>query len=207
MRATLPVRLIPTASQTVGPFFPGHFAGEGDHDLTFVDDRERRAQGERIYIAGRVFEANRVPRSNALVEIWQADAGGRFDHPNDPHAARADPNFMGWGRRCTEEDGCYDFITVKPGAYRDPVTGLARAPHINLSLMGSGLMRRVVTTLFFPGEAGNSTDPVLAAIRDPPVRERLILRRAQLERAPADTTAYALDIVLQGEDETPFFAD
>lgn len=73
--------------------------------------------------------------------------------------------------------------------------------------MGSGLMRRVVTTLFFPGEAGNPTDPVLAAIRDPPVRERLILRRAQLERAPADTTAYALDIVLQGEDETPFFAD
>ena len=207
MTTTMPARLIPTAHQTVGPFFPTHFAGEGDHDLTFVDDSQHRAQGERIYIAGRVFEANRVPRRNALVEIWQADAGGRFDHPNDPEAAKADPHFMGWGRRCTEDDGYYDFITVKPGAYRDPVTGLVRAPHINLSLMGSGLMRRVVTTLFFPDEAGNATDPVLTAIPDARMRERLILRRAKLERAPADTTPYALDIVLQGEDETPFFAD
>ncbi len=114
---------------------------------------------------------------------------------------------MGWGRRWTENDGFYDFITVKPAGYPDPLTGKMRAPHINLSLMGSGLMRRLVTTLFFPDEAGNAADPVFAAVADPQAQARLILQPAQLERAPADAQAYLLDIELQGEGETPFFID
>ena len=114
---------------------------------------------------------------------------------------------MGWGRRATEDDGYYDFITVKPGSYKDPLTGTVRAPHINVSIMSSGLMRRLVTTFFFPDEPLNAGDPVFNAIPDASIRERIVLKPAKLPRAPADAVAYRLDIVLQGEEETPFFLD
>lgn len=198
---------VPTPSATVGPFFPPHYFGAGDNDLSFIDDRAKRAQGQRIYIAGRVYEANRAPRWNTILELWQADAGGCFAHPNDPRASQADPNFMGWGRRWTENDGFFDFFTVKPGSYPDPLTGRMRAPHINVSLMGSGLMRRLVTTLFFPDEPGNAADPVFAAVGDAAAQARLVLKPARPESAPAGALAYELDIVLQGEGETPFFVD
>jgi protocatechuate 3,4-dioxygenase beta subunit len=200
-------KFVPTPSATVGPFFPPHYFGDADNDLTLIDNQDQRAQGKKIYIAGRVYEAGRIPRWNTIIELWQADAGGRFAHPNDPRSAEADPHFMGWGRRWTEMDGFFDFISVKPGAYLDPLTGKARAPHINLSLMGSGLMRRLVTTLFFPDEPGNDEDPVYAAITDPEARARVTLKPARFDRAPADAHSYLLDIVLQGEDETPFFVD
>jgi protocatechuate 3,4-dioxygenase beta subunit len=200
-------KLVPTPSATVGPFFPPHYFGEGDHDLTYIDAPARRAQGRKIYIAGHVYEANRVPRWNVIMELWQADANGRFNHPNDPRAKEADPHFMGWGRRWTTDDGFYDFVTIVPGAYSDPLTGRMRAPHINLSLMGSGLMRRLTTTLFFPDQAGNEADPVYMAVTDPAARARLLLQPAKLEGAPADAAGYRLDIVLQGEDETPFFVE
>jgi protocatechuate 3,4-dioxygenase beta subunit len=202
-------RLHPTPSCTVGPFFPTHYFGAVDNDLTVAgtDPKAKRASGRKIYIGGNVFEANRVPRWNGIVEIWQPDASGHFAHPNDPAHAKADPNFMGWGRRATEDDGYYDFITVMPGAYRDPLTGAMRAPHINVSIMSSGLMRRLVTTFFFPDEALNAGDPVFNAIPDARVRERIVLKPAKLDRAPTDARSYRLDIVLQGEEETPFFLD
>ena len=200
-------RLVPTPSSTVGPFFPTHYFGATDHDLTLTGDESKRARGQKIYIGGTIYEAGRVPRWNSIVELWQPDAQGCFAHPNDPRHAQADPNFMGWGRRASEDDGYYDFISVKPGGYLDPLTGKQRAPHINLSVMGSGLMRRLVTTLFFPDEAANATDPVFCAIADPALREQLVLKPAKLERAPADAIAYRFDIVLQGEGETPFFLD
>jgi protocatechuate 3,4-dioxygenase beta subunit len=199
------VRLFPTPSCTVGPFFPAHYFGPTDNDLTVIGDK--RALGQKIYIGGKVLEANRVPRWNAIVEIWQPDAGGHFSHPNDPGHASADPNFMGWGRRSTEDDGYYDFVTVRPGSYKDPLTGAVRAPHINVSIMSSGLMRRLVTTFFFPEEPLNAGDPVFKSIDDAHLRERIILKPANLDRAPAQAVSYHLDIVLQGEDETPFFLD
>lgn len=198
---------VPTPSATVGPFFPPHYFGGGDHDLTLIDSAAERARGQRIHITGRVYEANRVPRWNTIIELWQADAGGCFAHPNDPRNAEADPHFMGWGRRWTENDGFYDFISVKPGAYLDPLTGRMRAPHINVSLMGSGLMRRLVTTLFFPDEPGNEADPVYSAVTDPAARQRLLLQPARLDHVSADVIGYRFDFVLQGEDETPFFVD
>ena len=198
---------VPTPSHTVGPFFPAAFTGDGVHDLTFVDDPAQRAQGQRIYIGGNIYEAGRVPRWNCLVEIWQPDANGCFAHPNDPRHARADPNFAGWGRRSTDESGWYDFISVKPGGYADPLTGMTRAPHIDIAIMSSGLMRRLVTTMFFPGEAANAGDPVFNAIADAAIRERLLLKPDRFERAPNDALAYRLDIVLQGDGETPFFVD
>lgn len=202
---------IPTPSATVGPFFPAHYFGPADNDLTVTSNAPsgsgKRAKGTKIYIGGTIFEANRVPRWNSIVEFWQADAGGHFAHPSDPEPAKADPDFMGWGRRASEDDGYYDFISVKPGGYKDPLTGLVRAPHINVSIMGSGLMRRLVTTFFFPDEPANAGDPVFNAVPDATVRERILLKPAKLARAPADAVAYRLDIVLQGEDETPFFLD
>jgi len=201
-------KLHPTPSCTVGPFFPTHYFGAVDNDLTVAHATGGKpAMGQKIYIGGTVFEANRVPRWNGIVEIWQPDASGHFSHPNDPGHKKADPDFMGWGRRATEDDGYYDFITVKPGAYKDPLTGAMRAPHINVSIMSSGLMRRVVTTFFFPGEPLNAGDPVFNAIPDAAVRERIVLRPAKLARAPSDAVSYQLDIVLQGEEETPFFLD
>ena len=200
-------KLIPTPSCTVGPFFPTHYFGATDNDLTVTGEGSIRAVGQKIYIGGNVFEADRVPRWNGIVEIWQPDAAGHFAHPNDPGHAKADPNFMGWGRRATEDDGYYDFITVRPGSYKDPLTGTVRAPHINVSIMSSGLMRRLVTTFFFPDEPLNAGDPVFDAIPEASVRERIVLKPARLPRAPADAIAYRLDIVLQGEGETPFFLD
>lgn len=204
-------KLLPTPSCTVGPFFPTHYFGPADNDLTVVShsvgDASQHATGQKVYIGGNVFEANRVPRWNGIVEIWQPDAGGHFAHPNDPGHAKADPNFMGWGRRATEDDGYYDFITIKPGSYKDPLTGAVRAPHINVSIMSSGLMRRLVTIFFFPDEPLNAGDPVFNAIPEAAVRERILLKPAKLSRAPADAVAYRLDIVLQGENETPFFVD
>ncbi len=202
-------RLHPTPSCTVGPFFPTHYFGAVDNDLTVASKAAgaQRAAGQKIYIGGNVYEAGRVPRWNGIVEIWQPDAAGHFAHPNDPSHDKADPNFMGWGRRATEDDGYYDFVTVKPGGYKDPLTGAMRAPHINVSIMSSGLMRRVVTTFFFPDEPLNAGDPVFNAISDARVRERILLKPEKLGRAPADAVSYRLDIVLQGEDETPFFLD
>lgn len=200
-------RHIPTPNHTIGPFFPAHFSSAADHDLTFVDDPAKRAQGQKIYIGGNIYEAERVPRWNCVVEIWQPDALGRFNHPNDPRHAHADPNFMGWGRRSSDEAGWYDFVTLKPGGYVDPLTGFPRAPHIDVAILSSGLMRRLVTTMFFPDEPANAQDPVFNAIPEAEVRERLILRPATFERAPRDALAYRLDIVLQGDGETPFFID
>lgn len=200
-------KLVPTPSATVGPFFPTHYFGPADNDLTVVGGKAGRAAGPKLYIGGRVFEAGGVARWNAIIEIWQPDAGGHFAHPNDPQHAKADPHFMGWGRRSTEDAGYYDFVTVKPGPYKDPLTGAVRAPHINVSIMSSGLMRRLVTTFFFPDEPANAGDPVFNAIGDAAVRDRLILKPAKLARAPADAVSYQLDIVLQGEHETPFFVD
>lgn len=200
-------RLVPTPSGTVGPFFPPHFFRPGDNDLTILTPDAPAAVGERIHIFGHLYEADRVPRWNSIIEIWQADAHGRFAHPNDPQAALADPHFIGWGRRASEADGYFDFITVKPGGFDDPLARATRAPHINLSITGSGLMRRLTTTLFFPDEAANAADPVFAAVTDAALRPRLILQAASSDKAPAGIRSYRIDIVLQGEGETPFFVD
>ena len=198
---------IPTASGTVGPYFPPHFFRDGDNDLTLIEPDAPRAQGQRIHVSGHVYEADRVPRFNTIIELWQADSSGRFAHPNDPRHAEADPHFMGWGRTWTDKDGYFEFFTVKPGAYLDPVSIQQRAPHINVSFTGSGLMRRLVTTVFFPGEPGSGNDPVLAVVTDVALRSRLTLKSSASTGVSAGLPAYTIDFVLQGAGETPFFVD
>jgi protocatechuate 3,4-dioxygenase alpha subunit len=169
-------RLVPTAEMTLGPFFPREFGG-GANDLTLLEGK--RVAGEPIEITGRVLELDGRPLDNVILEIWQADAAGRFD----------DPGFLGWGRAATDAQGNYLFRTVKPGACP------GRAPHINFLILYSGLMRQLQSVMFFE----SSDDPVLKAV-DESRRGRLVARKI-------NSTSYRFDIRLRGGDETPFFDD
>jgi protocatechuate 3,4-dioxygenase alpha subunit len=184
----------PTATATIGPFFPPRYFDAGASDLTVLNGR--RAKGEAIEIVGRVIEESGAPLENLVVEIWQADANGIYDHPADPRAGEADPGFFGWGRAATNRDGVYRFRTIRPGATRT-LDGRPRAPHIEVLVNFSGLMRELRTTLFFEGEPANATDPVLLAVPGDR-RDRLVARRE-----PGG--AYRFDLVLRGANETPFF--
>ena len=165
------MRLVPTGEMTLGPFFPREFA-QGAHDL--AGDRKDGV----IEITGRVTQADGKPLDNVVLELWQADGRGRFDNPD----------FFGWGRAATDADGVYRFRTIRPGAYA------GRAPHVNLLLLYSGLMRQLQTVMFFDAAA----DPVLDAV--PAHRRSLLVARRE-------GTVHRFDIRLRGDGETPFFDD
>ena len=168
---------------------------EGCEDLTSFEGRT--AQGRHIILTGRVVENGNVPTLNTVVEIWQADANGVFRHPLDPRSPQADPGFFGWGRDRTDREGRYRFKTVVPGAYRTE-EGALRCPHINVMISAIGLMRRMVTTIFFADEPDGVDDPVLNCVP----------KAARLRLFPVlDGSVYRFDVVLQGENETPFFLD
>jgi len=189
---------VPTPWHTIGPFFPRTFFREGDNDLT-----SGAAHGTPLLLRGRVLEEGGKPCVNAVLEAWQADAEGRFAHPLDPEAALADPAFLGWGRAWTDTEGHYSFRTIRPGSFDDPAGN--RAPHINLMIIGSGIMGRLLTAVFLPEEGANDADPVLLSL-PAPLRPRLIARFDGMENGVA---CYRFDLVLHGAagDETPFFED
>jgi protocatechuate 3,4-dioxygenase alpha subunit len=140
--------------------------------------------------------------SRGLLEAWQADGAGRFRHPADPEWRLADPDFLGWGRASTDTDGRYEFHTLLPGGYAEG--GARRAPHINLIVMGSGLMRHLLTTMFFPDfPTENATDPVLALV-PAALRARLV---ATFDGEADGIRAFRFDLRLRGgpDEETPFF--
>jgi protocatechuate 3,4-dioxygenase alpha subunit len=183
-----------TPSQTVGPFFSfGLFFG-GENILV-----NERTSGQRIYLTGRVLDGDGQPVPDAMIEIWQADARGFFNHPADPNQARADKEFRGFGRSETVEAGVFWFKTIKPGPvpWDDERT---QAPHINVRLFARGLIIHAVTRLYFSDETANQTDPVLNSVH-PARRQTLIAAREESEDLPT----YRLDIHLQGEHETVFF--
>ena len=200
--------LVPTGWQTIGPFFPPGFFREGDEDLTRASPEaapDAVARGERIRILGRVLEEGGRPCVNAVLEAWQADAGGRFRHSHDPEARLADPGFLGWARAWTDAEGRYAFRTVVPGGYRDAAG--TRAPHVNIAVLASGVMRRLCTTVFFPDfAAANAEDPVLRGVPEGPLRALLVARP---EAPVGGERAFRFDLVLRGgpEEETPFFVD
>lgn len=189
---------IPTPWHTIGPFFPQTFFREGDSDLA-----RGSARGVRILLRGRVLEEGGRPCVNAVLEAWQADAGGRFAHPLDPDSAQADAGFRFWGRAWTDAEGCYEFRTILPGGFDDPAG--RRAPHVNLMLIGSGIMGRLLTTAFFPDTAANVADPVLLAVPEA-LRARLV---ALPDGTEDNIPAFRFDLLLHGppEAETPFFED
>jgi protocatechuate 3,4-dioxygenase alpha subunit len=168
---------------------------EGWNDLT-----SQGAMGQPRVIAGQVRDGDGAPVPDALLEIWQANAAGRYDHPDDPRDAALDPHFRGFGRAGTDEQGRFRFRTIKPG----PVPGLGtsmQAPHINVSVFARGLLKRLVTRIYFPTEPLNAQDPVLNAIPEVSRRATLIARLS----AGGSEPVLHFDIVLQGDSETVFF--
>ena len=170
-------RLVPTGEMTLGPFFPREFA-QGANDLTRLEGKP--VAGELIEISGHVVQGDGSPVDNLVLEIWQADAAGRYDNPA----------FFGWGRAATDGHGLYRFRTIRPGA----VSG--RIPHVNFCILYSGLMRQLQTVMFFE----SAPDPVLDAVSPASLRQRLVA----VQTGPA---AFRFDIRLRGGDETPFFGD
>jgi protocatechuate 3,4-dioxygenase alpha subunit len=186
---------VPSPYGTIGPFFPSEFS-DATNDLTRHEGKV--AQGQHVLLTGAVVEEGGQPTFNTIVEIWQPDANGIFRHPLDPRSAEADPGFFGWGRSRTGSDGRYLFRTVLPGSYD------GRCPHIDVMILAIGLTRRLVTTVFF-GESTEVSDPVLDCV-DAARRGCLVARRDP-GMDEAGVPAYRFDVVLRGENETPFFLD
>jgi protocatechuate 3,4-dioxygenase alpha subunit len=189
---------------TIGPFFPGAFVA-GCEDLTSFQGKQ--ARGQHILLTGRVVEQGDRPILNAIVEIWQPDAGGVFRHPLDPRVHQADPGFFGWGRARTDVNGRYAFRTVLPGASHGYAGGEVRWPHLNLMILAIGLTRRLVTTVFFAETPASVRDPVFDCVADPTVRARMLARLEKEGNGTADIPVYRYNVVTRGESETPFFVD
>jgi len=172
-----------TPSQTVGPFFAFGLPFEGS---------ERLVEREGISIAGTVYDGAGDPVDDALVEIWQANRAGRYNHPEDARVELPlEDGFIGFGRCATDEQGRFGFLTVKPGATAP------HAPHINVIVLARGLLRHLFTRIYFPDEEqANAADPLLSSIEDEAVRETLIAR--------VDGGGLRFDIHLQGERQTAF---
>ena len=188
---------IVSPGSTTGPFFPREFS-DGSEDLTRREGAV--AAGRHIWLTGRVLELDAKSTWNMVLEIWQPDTAGVFRHPLDPKCNQADPGFWGWGRARTAKDGWYRFRTVLPGGYAAD-DGATRAPHINCSILGIGLTRRLVTTIFFSG----APDRILDCV-PPALRPRLTAQR-DVSLDADGIPAYRFDVILRGEGETPFFVD
>ena len=184
-----------TSSQTVGPYF--HLGLIRDGQSTLVGPETK---GERIAIEGLVTDGPGSPVTDAMIEIWQANAAGRYDHPTDTQDKPLDPAFHGFGRAAVDKTGHYRFETIRPGAV--PGRGNAlQAPHIAVTVFARGLLLHLNTRLYFAGEPLNDADPVLALVPDEAARQTLIATPV----AGAAIPTYRFDIRLQGDNETVFF--
>ena len=194
-----------TPEGTLGPFYPGTFALQSmPADLSTVAPiLVHRPQGQSIQLSGRFIDANGAPVASLVLEVWQANAFGRYRHPldrEDRPDSPLDPQFDGFARIRTNDSGAYEFRTIKPGSH--PIRegeSSRRAPHLRFTIFASGI-DRLVTQVFFDDEPLNESDPVLRCIPDPFVRQRLIAKSEGKDR-------YVLNIVLRGKNETPFFDD
>jgi len=185
-------KLVATPGQTVGPFFALGLDRPEWSDLT-----RSNPEGERIIIEGRVLDGDGAPVPDAMLELWQANAAGRYAHAADAQTdKKLDPNFLGYGRVATDPAGRFRITTIKPG----PVPGRGnalQAPHINVAFFARGLLKQLYTRIYFADEPGNAADPLLSGIEEAAARNSLIARRG-------GDGAYRFDIILQGEGETAF---
>ena len=200
-----PISLEQTVSELTGPVFGHADLGPHDHDLILNYAKTGDPVGERIIVHGRVLDENARPVPNTLVEIWQANAGGRYRHKKDTYLAPIDPNFGGCGRTMTDAQGYYFFRTVKPGAYpwRNLVNNW-RPAHIHLSVFGASFCQRLITQLYFEGDPLIPLCPIVQTIPDPDAIETLIARLDMNASVPLDSIAYHFDSVLRGRRSTLF---
>lgn len=183
-----------TSSQTVGPFFHGGLLHKPQNILVAAE-----TLGERIRVEGHVYDGDRAPVSDAMIEIWQANAAGRYCHPADRRPVPLDPAFIGFGRTGTDDAGLFWFETIMPGPVPFP-TGGEQAPHLNVAVFARGLLNHLYTRLYFGDAPANTADPVLRLV--PAGRRSTLLARRQQVDGKA---VYRFDIILQGDGETVFF--
>jgi protocatechuate 3,4-dioxygenase, beta subunit len=200
---TKPLLILPhTLSELTGPVFGEDTVRSGDDDLTSGQAGE--PLGERIIVSGQLADGDGRPISNALIEVWQANAAGRYAHRNDRHPAPLDPNFVGAGRCLTDGEGRYRFTTVKPGAYPwQNHPNAWRPAHIHFSVFGRAFTQRLVTQMYFPGDPLFDADPIFQSIRDPAARARLVSAFDWETTTPEWALGYRFDIVLGGRAATP----
>ena len=200
----MPLVLLPkTLTERTGPVFGHGLIRERDNDLTA--QHGGNPIGERILVHSRVLDEDGKPVRGALVEVWQANAAGRYMHKVDTHDAPLDPNFSGAGRMLTDEHGYYSFKSIKPGAYPWGNHHNAWRPaHIHFSLFGAGILSRLVTQMYFPGDPLQPLDPIFNSIPDEDARQRLVSRFDITRSEPGYLLAYAWDVVLRGKCDTPF---
>jgi protocatechuate 3,4-dioxygenase beta subunit len=195
-----------TVSEETGPVFGHSLIGPLDNNLILNYTRGGApAVGERILVHGRVLDENARAVPNALVEIWQANAGGRYRHVRDTYFAPLDPNFGGCGRTLTDETGYYQFLTIRPGAYPWPNRANDWRPmHIHLSIFGHAFGQRLITQMYFEGDPLIDLCPIVATIKDRGQIERLVAPLDMAAAKPMDFLAYKFDIVLRGSRQTMF---
>ena len=192
----------PTLSELTGPVYGHDSFRPGDDDLTRQHPGE--PIGERIIVHGRVLDEDGRPVPDTLVEIWQANACGRYRHQREQHPAPLDPNFTGAGRTATDADGHYRFVTIKPGAYpwgNHP--NAWRPAHIHFSVFGPSFLSRLVTQMYFPGDPLFAFDPIFQSVPDERARARLISAFDLATTVPDWALAYRFDIVVRGREQTP----
>ncbi len=203
-RAAL-ISLNNSLSEVTGPMFTAGELGALDNDLIKNYAHGGDPVGERIIVHGRVLDETGRPVPKTLVEVWQANASGRYRHRNDTYIGALDPNFGGCGRCLTDENGFYYFRTIKPGPYpwRNYVNSW-RPAHIHLSIFGQGWVQRLITQMYFEGDPLIPKCPIVQTIPDPEAIQRLIAPLDLNASVPIDTLAYKFDIVLRGRRQTLF---
>ncbi|QBF30714.1 protocatechuate 3,4-dioxygenase subunit beta [Thalassococcus sp. S3] len=201
----LPLLSLPTrATEETGPVFGHDLLGEHDNNL-ILNFTGTPAIGERVILHGRVMDQFGRPVPGALIEIWQANAGGRYRHKKDGYLAPLDDNFGGCGRTITDEAGAYEFLTIRPGAYPWP-NGVNdwRPAHVHFSLFGPSFGQRLITQMYFEGDPLIARCPIVATIPDPQAVDRLVAPLDMTRALPMDCLAYRFDIVLRGQRQTMF---
>lgn len=193
-------------SETTGPVFGHDDIGELDSDLIRNFARPGEGPiGERIIVHGHILDENGKGVAGALLEVWQANAGGRYRHRNDSYLAPLDPNFGGCGRVISDDRGYYSFRTIKPGPYPWPNGGNDWRPaHIHYSVFGSGFAQRLITQIYFEGDPHIALCPIVNSIKDPKAIDQLTARLDMAHTVPMDIRAYRLDVILRGRDSTLF---
>jgi len=189
-----------TPTELSGP----RFAPLPPEERNLVKGKTGLALGQLIRLVIRVLDEDARPQAGALVELWQANAAGKYQHPQDERDAPLDANFRSWGRGIADEKGEVDFLTIRPGAYPVPNSGgWWRPPHIHISAYGDCFASRLVSQVYFPGDPLNALDGILNGIPDPKARERLILTPDPSAGVPDLALGYRFDLVLRGRAATP----
>lgn len=200
----LPLIVLPhTLSEVTGPVYGDRDIAETDHDLT----RQHAGEplGQRIIVRGRVLDDGGRPVPHTLVEVWQANASGRYCHKQDGHPAPPDPNFTGAGRTLTDADGNYEFVTIKPGAYPWQNHDNAWRPaHIHFSLFGNAFATRMITQMYFPDDPLLAFDPIFQSIPQERARQRLISKFDLNSTKPGWALGFRFELVLRGPEAVPF---